>query len=110
MCLAPAGFMQKHRARIPPFACIMRFKVGDKVQLFAQYVPLYGRSGTVVAVRPDNLRAMFDEYVIECPNSRHRVFAFQLLEDVSSRRTVQAEVAFDDQQRTPQRSEEHTSE
>jgi hypothetical protein len=81
-----------------------RFSVGDKVLLLDKFARSYsGHVGTVVKVKVDMLRTLFDEYTLEFSDqSTGTFFDFQIIEDSSKYRdTTVAVVTFDSNHQKP---------
>src|SRR5438132_11938263 len=78
---------------------MQRFNRGDSILILPKFAHLYPNpTGTVVAVKPDPLRSILNEYVVEFPDgSKASLFEFQILEDGLNYQNFIATVVYDSQ-------------
>jgi hypothetical protein len=76
---------------------MQRFKSGDAVYILPKFSHLYpAASATVVGIRVDPFRSIFNEYALEFSGgATAKLFEFQLIEDLYNYSTVIASLVFD---------------
>ncbi|HYR84810.1 MAG TPA: hypothetical protein VE422_12090 [Terriglobia bacterium] len=80
---------------------MQRFGMGERILILPKFAALFpNKSGLVKGIRPDPLRPMFNEYIVDFPDgSTANLFEFQILEDYPNYQAVFAVLAFDSHQR-----------
>src|SRR5438105_249391 len=79
---------------------MQRFKTGDDILILPRFAHLYpGNTGTVMSVKLDPIRPMFNEYSVKFHDgSNASVFEFQMIEDGLKYPTFIASLVFDSDQ------------